>query len=60
MRGQKLVWQARTIEVPQANELLLPFLLTSIPLQLIFYYVALALGQNVDQPRNLAKSVTVE
>ena len=47
------------IEVPQANDLLLP-LLTSIPLQLISYYIALARGRNVDQPRNLAKSVTVE
>jgi len=48
-----------TIEVPQTNDLLLP-LLTSIPLQLISYYIAVLRGRNVDQPRNLAKSVTVE
>ena len=48
-----------TIEVPKTNELLSP-LLTSIPLQLISYYIAVMRGRNVDQPRNLAKSVTVE
>ncbi len=48
-----------TIEVPRTNELLSP-LLTSIPLQLISYYIAVMRGRNVDQPRNLAKSVTVE
>ena len=48
-----------TIEVPRTNDLLLP-LLTSIPLQLISYYIAVMRGRNVDQPRNLAKSVTVE
>lgn len=48
-----------TIEVPRTNELLSP-LLTSIPLQLISYYIAVLRGRNVDQPRNLAKSVTVE
>lgn len=47
------------IEVPITNDLLLP-LLTSIPLQLISYYIAVLRGRNVDQPRNLAKSVTVE
>lgn len=47
------------IEVPRTNDLLLP-LLTSIPLQLISYYIAVLRGRNVDQPRNLAKSVTVE
>lgn len=47
------------IEVPRTNDLLLP-LLTSIPLQLISYYIAVMRGRNVDQPRNLAKSVTVE
>jgi glucosamine--fructose-6-phosphate aminotransferase (isomerizing) len=35
-------------------------LLTIVPLQLISYYIAIAKGRDVDQPRNLAKSVTVE
>ena len=35
-------------------------LLTTIPLQLLSYHIALMLGKNVDQPRNLAKAVTVE
>ncbi len=47
------------IEVPQVNELLSP-LLTTIPLQLLAYHIAVLRGCNVDQPRNLAKSVTVE
>lgn len=47
------------IEVPEISECLTP-LLTSIPLQLLAYYVAVGKGRNVDQPRNLAKSVTVE
>jgi glutamine---fructose-6-phosphate transaminase (isomerizing) len=47
------------IEVPDCPEELSP-LITSIPLQLLSYYVALSRGCNVDQPRNLAKSVTVE
>ena len=34
--------------------------LTSVPLQLLAYYIAVNKGRNVDQPRNLAKSVTVE
>ena len=45
--------------VPDTVEPLQP-LLTSIPLQLIAYHAALMRGENVDQPRNLAKSVTVE
>jgi glucosamine--fructose-6-phosphate aminotransferase (isomerizing) len=45
--------------VPRTNELLTPILLT-IPLQLLAYYVAAERGTDVDQPRNLAKSVTVE
>jgi glucosamine--fructose-6-phosphate aminotransferase (isomerizing) len=48
-----------TIEVPRAHEALAP-LLTSIPMQLLSYHIALLRGCNVDQPRNLAKSVTVE
>ena len=47
------------IEVPASLELLSP-LLTTIPLQLISYHIAVLLEKNVDQPRNLAKSVTVE
>ncbi|MDP5076636.1 MAG: glutamine--fructose-6-phosphate transaminase (isomerizing), partial [Nonlabens sp.] len=47
------------IEVPETLELLTP-LLTTIPLQLLSYHIAVMLGKNVDQPRNLAKSVTVE
>ena len=47
------------ITVPHTNELMYPFLMV-VPLQLFAYYCALELGRNVDQPRNLAKSVTVE
>ncbi len=47
------------IEVPETEWVLLP-LLTTIPLQLLSYHVAVMRGCNVDQPRNLAKSVTVE
>lgn len=47
------------IEIPVIEESLSP-LLTIVPLQLLSYYVAVAKGRNVDQPRNLAKSVTVE
>jgi glucosamine--fructose-6-phosphate aminotransferase (isomerizing) len=47
------------IEVPQSDFALAP-LLTVIPLQLLSYYIAVMRGCNVDQPRNLAKSVTVE
>ena len=47
------------IEIPECDELLVP-LLATIPLQLLSYHIALLRGCNVDQPRNLAKSVTVE
>ncbi|GFZ82700.1 glutamine--fructose-6-phosphate aminotransferase [isomerizing] [Aquaticitalea lipolytica] len=47
------------IEVPETLESLSP-LLTTIPLQLLSYHIAVMLNRNVDQPRNLAKSVTVE
>lgn len=47
------------MEVPKTPETLTP-LVTTIPLQLLSYYIAVMLGRNVDQPRNLAKSVTVE
>ena len=47
------------IRVPQINELVSP-VLAIVPLQLLAYYIAEFLGKDVDQPRNLAKSVTVE
>ena len=47
------------IEIPDADEAFLP-LLATIPLQLLSYHIAVKRGCNVDQPRNLAKSVTVE
>ena len=47
------------IEVPETIEAFTP-LLTTIPLQLLSYHIAIMRGCNVDQPRNLAKSVTVE
>ncbi len=47
------------IEIPETEEAFTP-LLTTIPLQLLSYHIAVMLGKNVDQPRNLAKSVTVE
>jgi len=54
---EDVAWEVLT--VPRANELLTPILLT-IPLQLLAYHVAVYRGTDVDQPRNLAKSVTVE
>jgi glucosamine--fructose-6-phosphate aminotransferase (isomerizing) len=48
-----------TIEIPATNDILVP-LLSVIPLQLFAYHTAMSLGCNVDRPRNLAKSVTVE
>ncbi len=47
------------LEVPKMPECLTP-IITSIPLQLLSYYIAINKGKNVDMPRNLAKSVTVE
>ncbi|SEN45897.1 glutamine--fructose-6-phosphate transaminase [Mucilaginibacter gossypiicola] len=47
------------IEIPDADEAFLP-LLATVPLQLLSYHIAVKRGCNVDQPRNLAKSVTVE
>ncbi len=49
----------QTIELPPTIECLEP-LLSTIPLQLLAYHIAVCKGKNVDQPRNLAKSVTVE
>ncbi|WMN08050.1 glutamine--fructose-6-phosphate transaminase (isomerizing) [Marivirga arenosa] len=48
-----------TIEVPGTHEALMP-MVSTIPLQLLSYHIAVMRGANVDQPRNLAKSVTVE
>ncbi|GGG40473.1 glutamine--fructose-6-phosphate transaminase (isomerizing) [Hymenobacter glacieicola] len=48
-----------TIEVPATSEVLMP-LVSVVPLQLLSYHIAVLRGCNVDQPRNLAKSVTVE
>ena len=48
-----------TIEVPAVHEALMP-MISVIPLQLLSYHIAVMRGCNVDQPRNLAKSVTVE
>lgn len=47
------------LEVPEMPECLTP-IITSIPMQLLSYYIAINKGKNVDMPRNLAKSVTVE
>lgn len=59
--GEKIVSDMvdHSIEVPMVDECLMP-LLTVIPLQLLSYHIAVMRGCNVDQPRNLAKSVTVE
>jgi glucosamine--fructose-6-phosphate aminotransferase (isomerizing) len=54
---EEVAWEVVT--VPRTNELLTPVLLT-VPLQLLAYHVAIYRGTDVDQPRNLAKSVTVE
>jgi glucosamine--fructose-6-phosphate aminotransferase (isomerizing) len=47
------------IEIPETTDLLAP-ILSIVPLQLLAYYIAVRRGCDVDQPRNLAKSVTVE
>ena len=47
------------VVIPETAEEFSP-ILTAIPLQLLSYWIAVKLGKNVDQPRNLAKSVTVE
>jgi glutamine---fructose-6-phosphate transaminase (isomerizing) len=57
--GQVAEYAEEVVEVPRTDWLLQP-LLAVIPLQLIAYYIARARGLNVDQPRNLAKTVTVE
>ncbi len=48
-----------SLKIPKTHEMLMP-ILTVIPLQLLAYHIAVKKGLNVDQPRNLAKSVTVE
>ena len=60
-KGDKSVKELadHVIEIPETLDSLSP-LLTTIPLQLLSYHIAVMLGRNVDQPRNLAKSVTVE
>ncbi|MDB5107727.1 MAG: glucosamine/fructose-6-phosphate aminotransferase, isomerizing [Candidatus Binatus sp.] len=50
---------AEVIELPETNRMLTPVLMT-VPLQLLAYHIAAERGTDVDQPRNLAKSVTVE
>ena len=47
------------IIIPHAADYVMP-ILTAVPLQLLAYHLAVALGRDVDKPRNLAKSVTVE
>jgi glucosamine--fructose-6-phosphate aminotransferase (isomerizing) len=49
----------QVVELGEIDDILSPFVYT-IPLQLLAYHVALIKGTDVDQPRNLAKSVTVE
>lgn len=60
-RGDTVVRRSAdyVIEVPVITECLMP-IVVSVPLQLLAYYIAVNKGRNVDQPRNLAKSVTVE
>ena len=50
---------ADIVEIPKTIDCLSP-ILTVVPLQLLAYHIAVALGRDVDKPRNLAKSVTVE
>ncbi len=50
---------AARIRVPETSDDLMP-ILTSVPMQLLAYHIAVLKGTDVDQPRNLAKSVTVE
>ena len=59
--GQKKIGQQAwtTIELPTVDPFVAPILYT-IPVQLLAYHTAVAKGTDVDQPRNLAKSVTVE
>ena len=54
---EEVAWDI--IDVPTTNRFLMP-VLTTVPLQLLAYHIAVYRGTDVDQPRNLAKSVTVE
>ena len=54
---EEVAWDI--IDVPATNRFLMP-VLTTVPLQLLAYHIAVYRGTDVDQPRNLAKSVTVE
>jgi glucosamine--fructose-6-phosphate aminotransferase (isomerizing) len=54
---EEVAWDI--IDVPTSNRFLMP-VLTTVPLQLLAYHIAVYRGTDVDQPRNLAKSVTVE
>jgi glucosamine--fructose-6-phosphate aminotransferase (isomerizing) len=60
-KGEEIISRIadEVIEIPETIECLEP-LISTIPLQLLAYHVAVCKGKNVDQPRNLAKSVTVE
>jgi glucosamine--fructose-6-phosphate aminotransferase (isomerizing) len=60
-RGDKTLPELanHVIEIPETSELLAP-ILEIVPLQLLAYHIAVLRGCDVDQPRNLAKSVTVE
>ena len=57
--GREVHMKAPTIYIPQADDMILP-ILSAIPLQILAYYTAKARNCEIDQPRNLAKSVTVE
>ena len=54
---EEVAWEI--IQVPATSRMLMPVLIT-VPLQLLAYHIAVYRGTDVDQPRNLAKSVTVE
>ena len=56
-RLKKISW--KTIEMPETSALTMP-MVYALPIQLVAYHAAVAKGTDVDQPRNLAKSVTVE
>jgi glucosamine--fructose-6-phosphate aminotransferase (isomerizing) len=57
--GNEAPWMFERIDVPHADPFISP-LLYAIPVQLLAYHAAVFIGTDVDQPRNLAKSVTVE
>lgn len=55
----KVLIMAHVIEIPKVDERLIP-LVVSLPLQMLAYHIAVYKNRDVDRPRNLAKSVTVE